>query len=252
MHGRKGSGHELKSDDDDDANERINKHYAYPPNEPMVRCKLPPIYEEIRALLVKYDPIPPHVLNQYNLATNAYKEVERCHLARVKNLQCRIATKELQSSALGLQKHPVLIFYDEEPTRPHHTVWVMHLVRDSATLKARVEFDVKLWKKFASPSWKVSNRVFNLGSTTLLDVAKWAVRYERIHPEYTELVNNCRKFMTLLADYIHVEWDDQLMLEKKWYCLSEVVGAKKKSICMQGLLSDDSDNDDSNTVSADV
>jgi len=100
-------------------------------------------------------------------------------------------------------------------------VWVLHLIKDTESMKAAVEFDPKLWERFTrNKGWNVSDQTVELDSISLLDIAKWSVQYEKKNPDYSELYNNCRKFMLELSNYINVNWDEIMLMEKIWYTIN--------------------------------
>ena len=183
---------------------------------------LPPKYDKIREILAEKDPIPPHILNKYNiLKIDAYEQVLDSGLINSKSIKCRFATKDLGSGGVGgqLKKHPVLMFFENEPQKSDDVVWVLHLIKDTRIQKAAVEFDCKFWKKFKSSGWDVSDDIVELNDISLSDIAKWSVQYEKKNPNYTELYNNCRRFMLELSKYIHVDFDEILLAEKVWYSM---------------------------------
>eukprot|EP01083_Nonionella_stella_P117464 350127_1 len=207
----------------DDVSSPTSSAYSYDPRTPRFHVPLPPQYDTIRTILATKDPIPPSVLREYHLSTNAYEQALQSQLMDCAVIKCRFATKDLGSGGVGrqLKKHPVLMFFEMEPERIEDVVWVLHLVKDISTLKAKVELNPKLWNSFCRDGgrWNVSDQIVELESISILDVAKWCVQYEKKHPDYSEFYNNCRKFMLELSTYISVKWDDIMLMEKVWYTM---------------------------------
>ena len=224
---------EIDDDNDDDDDNKEQSHvlsnsshhslYSFPPNTPRYRIPLPPRYDSIRRILALKDPIPPHILNEYKiLKQDAYEQVMDSGLITSKSIKCKFASKSLDSGSgmtAQLKKHPVLMFFENEPNKPDDVVWVLHLIKDTRLNTTAVEFDCKCWNKFNSPNWNINDDIVELKDISLSDIAKWSVQYEKDNPDYSELYNNCRKFMLALSRRINANWDEILLAEKIWYSM---------------------------------
>lgn len=199
-----------------------SSQYSFDPKIPRFHIPLPPKYDVIRRILAEKDPIPPHILNEHQiLKQDAYDQVLDSGLINSATLKCKFASKDLGSGsglAAQLKKHPILMFFENEPTKSDDVVWVLHLIKDTRINQAAVEFDCKCWKKFKPGNgWTVHDDTVELKDISLSDIAKWSVQYEKKNPDYTELYNNCRKFMLELSQYINANWNEILLAEKIWY-----------------------------------
>ena len=93
----------------------------------------------------------------------------------------------------------------------------MCITQDTRIQKAAVEWEPKCWNRFQSNGWTVSDNWNELQDISLSDIAKWSVQYEKKNPDYTELYYNCRKFMLELSNYLNIQWDEIILMEKIWY-----------------------------------